>query len=112
MSKNVIVTGGAGFIGSSLCKALSQQNFNPITVDNLSTGVRALVKYGDFYEEDFGNYSEMMRIFSQHKPLAVFHIAGSKSVEESVYNPGKYYENNVSKTNVLLQAVADSGIKY
>ena len=109
---NVIVTGGAGFIGSVLCKNLARQNFNPITIDNLSTGFRHLVKFGEFYHYDIGDYAKMMEIFSKHKPLAIFHIAGSKSVEESTKNPHKYYENNVAKTNSLLKATIDSGIKY
>jgi UDP-glucose 4-epimerase len=111
MKKNVIVTGGAGFIGSNLCKILAQKNFCPITVDDLSTGFRKLIKYGDFVEADFGDRAKMLEIFSKYKPLAIFHIAGSKSVEESVKNPHKYYENNVAKMNVLLQAAVDSKIE-
>jgi UDP-glucose 4-epimerase len=110
--KNVIVTGGAGFIGSNLCKILSQKSYHPITLDNLSTGFKELVKYGDFIECDIGDYKKMMEIFLEYEPLAVFHIAGSKSVEESVKNPYKYYDNNVVKTNSLLKAVIDSNIKH
>ena len=105
------MTGGAGFIGSNLCKILAQRNFCPITVDDLSTGFRKLVKYGEFVEADFGDRAKMLEVFSKYKPLAIFHIAGSKSVEESVRNPHKYYDNNVAKMNVLLQAVVDSQIK-
>ncbi len=112
MANNVIVTGGAGFIGSSLCKVLFKNNFHPITVDNLSTGFRQLVKYGDFIEADIGDYDKMMEVFAKYKPLAVFHIAASKSVAESVVNPHKYYENNFSKTNTLLKAVVDSQIQH
>lgn len=112
MKKNVIVTGGAGFIGSNLCKILAQRNFYPITVDDLSTGFRDLVKYGDFVEADCGDYTKMREIFNQYKPLAIFHIAGSKSVEESGRNPYKYYDNNVSKMNSLLRAVCDSKIEH
>ena len=110
--QKVIVTGGAGFIGSSLCKTLFKNNFYPITVDDLSTGFRQLVKYGDFIEADIGDYKKMMEVFAQYKPVAVFHIAGSKSVAESVKNPHKYYENNFSKTNSLLKAVVDSQIQH
>jgi UDP-glucose 4-epimerase len=112
MKKNVIVTGGAGFIGSNLCKILAQRNFNPITVDNLSTGFRKLVKFGDLIESDCGDYEKMMEVFSKYKPLAIFHIAGSKSVEESVRNPHKYYDNNVTKMNSLLLAAANSDIEH
>lgn len=111
-NKEVIVTGGAGFIGSNLCKILSQKGYNPIVIDNLSTGFKSLVKYGDFIEADIGDYDKMVEVFKDRKPLAVFHIAGSKSVEESVKNPHKYYYNNVSKTNSLLRAVVDSGVKH
>ncbi len=110
--QNVIVTGGAGFIGSSLCKILAKENLNTITVDNLSTGFADLIKYGDFVEGDVGDYAKMMEIFSRYKPIAVFHIAGSKSVSESITNPYKYYNNNVTNTNALLKATVDSDIKY
>lgn len=110
--QKVIVTGGAGFIGSHLCKTLFQNNLYPITVDNLSTGFRQLVKYGDFIEADIGDYQKMIEVFMQHKPVAVFHIAGSKSVAESIKDPYKYYENNFSKTNLLLKAVVDSQIQH
>lgn len=106
------MTGGAGFIGSNLCKILAQKNFYPITVDDLSTGFRELVKFGDFVEADFGDYAKMIGVFSHYKPLAIFHIAGSKSVEESVRNPHKYYENNVAKMNILLLATTNSGIEH
>lgn len=105
------MTGGAGFIGSCLCKVLAQRNFNPVTVDNLSTGYRQLVKFGDFVEADFGDYEKMVEVFKKFKPLAIFHIAGSKSVEESMRNPHKYFLNNVSKTNELLKATVDCGIE-
>jgi UDP-glucose 4-epimerase len=110
--QKVVVTGGAGYIGSNLCKALHQNNFYPIIVDDLSTGSRDLIKYGDFIEGNIGDYEMMMEIFAIHKPVGIFHIAGSKSVEESVKNPHKYYLNNTSNTNNLLKATVDSGIKY
>lgn len=110
--QNVIVTGGAGFIGSSLCKTLFKNNFHPITIDNLSTGFRQLVKYGDFVEADIGDYQKMIEVFAKYKPIAIFHIAASKSVAESVENPHKYYENNFSNTNSLLKAAVDSQIKH
>jgi len=110
--QNVIVTGGAGFIGSSLCKVLFQNNFYPITIDNLSTGFRQLAKYGDFVEGDIGDYKKMMEVFARYNPVVVFHIAASKAVGESVENPYKYYENNFSKTNSLLKAVVDSKIQH
>ena len=100
---NVIVTGGAGFIGSNLCKILSQKGYNPVSIDDLSSGFRSLVKYGQLIEGDISDYQKMTEIFSKYNPLAVFHIAGSKSVEESARNPYKYYENSlkeiIKKTN-------------
>ncbi len=111
-SNNVVVTGGAGFIGSSLCKILAKNNFYPITIDNLSTGFRQLVKYGDFVEGDIGDYQKMMAVFTKYKPVAIFHIAASKAVGESVENPYKYYDNNFSKTNLLLKATVDSKIQH
>jgi UDP-glucose-4-epimerase GalE len=111
-NKNVIVTGGAGFIGSILCKALQKNGYNPIIIDNLSTGFVELAKYGELIEADFGDYNKMLEVFHQFKPLGVFHIAAFKSVPESIKNPFKYYENNVAKTNLLLKAMVDCNIKY
>lgn len=108
----VIVTGGAGFIGSNLCKVLYKNNFHPIAVDNLSTGFRELVKYGDFIKADIGDYKKMREIFAKYKPLAVLHIAGSKAVSESIENPLKYYENNFCKTNSLLKAMIDEKVLH
>ena len=112
VNKNVIVTGGAGYIGSTLCKELKKSGYNPITIDNLSTGFKSLVKFGEFIEGDVGDYEKLISIFKEYHPIAVFHIASSKSVGESIENPYKYFNNNVAKTNVLLKAAVDSNIKH
>jgi UDP-glucose 4-epimerase len=111
INKNIIVTGGAGFIGSNVSKILFQNNFNPIVIDDLSSGYKKLVKYGKFIKADFGDYKKMERVFKKYQPIAIIHIAGYKSVAESIVNPFKYYDNNVSKTNILLKAMVNCGIK-
>ena len=94
-SKNIIVTGGAGYIGSHACKALKRYGFNPITIDNLSTGWESSVKFGEFVCADLRKKSEVEIAFSKYKPIGVMHFAGSSLVGESIVDPGLYWENNV-----------------
>lgn len=105
MEKNIIVTGGAGYIGSHTCKLLQQRGYTPITLDNLVYGHREFVKWGPFVEGDIRDKALLSKVFHQYKPLAVIHFAAFAYVGESVQNPGKYYENNVSGTITLLEAM-------
>lgn len=105
MKKNILVTGGAGYIGSHTCKFLHQKGYNPIVLDNLVYGHRSSVKWGILVEGDVRDNIILNQIFSQYKPLAVIHFAAFAYVGESVINPGKYYENNVSGTITLLEAM-------
>lgn len=101
--KNILVTGGAGFIGSLVAKMLSQAGYHPITFDNLSTGSREAVRYGTFIYGDLCNHHEIEEVFRRFPIDGVIHFAASTDVGESMINPLKYYENNVSNTINLLQ---------
>ena len=110
--KTLLITGGAGFIGSHFCKIAKQNGYNPVVFDNLSTGHKEFVKWGDFVEGDLHDYNLLVETFKKYKPLAVIHFAASIEVGESVENPYKYYDNNVSGMISLLQAMEDAKVKY
>jgi UDP-arabinose 4-epimerase len=101
----VLVTGGAGFIGSHVCKALSQAGYEPIVFDNLVYGNRDAVKWGPLVEGDILNTSDLDRAFDHHRPQAVMHFAAFAYVGESVTDPLKYYRNNINGTVSLLEAM-------
>ncbi len=109
---NILVTGGAGYIGSHTCKLLAQRGYSPITYDNLSTGHRDAVKWGPFEEGDISNRIRLDEVIKQYQPNAVIHFAAYSLVGESVGSPAKYYRNNVSGTLTLLEAMRDHGIKH
>ncbi len=102
---NILVTGGAGYIGSHVCKHLSLNGFNPITVDNLSRGNIWAVKWGPLEVVDLLDISLLKKIFYKYKPIAIIHFAGLSYVGESVNNPYLYYHNNVFGTLNLLNAI-------
>ncbi|MGF6173551.1 UDP-glucose 4-epimerase GalE [Ensifer sp. 4252] len=110
MSRVVLVTGGAGFIGSHTCKRLAEAGILPVVYDNLSTGHRTNVRWGPLVEgglEDTGRIVEAVRTF---KPECLIHFAASAYVGESVEDPGKYYRNNVAGSVSLLEACRQAGL--
>ena len=113
----ILVTGGAGYIGSHLVLALLEQGEKVLVYDNLSTGhietIEKLKQYGDlvFYQGDLNNYAYLNDVLSQNKIDAVVHFAAFSQVGESVVNPSKYYENNVVGTINLLKAMLNNDIK-
>jgi len=107
---NVLVTGGAGYIGSHVCKCLAQAGYSPVTYDNLVNGHRWAVKWGPFEDGDINDRKRLDEVFKQYKPLAVMHFAAYAYVGESVQDPGKYYHNNVSGSITLLEAMRDHKI--
>ncbi|HSQ97552.1 MAG TPA: UDP-glucose 4-epimerase GalE [Rickettsiales bacterium] len=109
---SVLVTGGAGYIGSHICKALKNNGYNPITIDNLSCGYKELVKFGDFVLGDIGDAKLVKEIIKKYNIQAVFHIAASKSTFDSVKSPYEYYMNNLFATNTLLKTSIDERVKY
>jgi UDP-arabinose 4-epimerase len=110
VSSNVLVTGGAGYIGSHACKALAASGYTPICYDNLSRGNRWAVKWGPL---EVGNISDAVRlkaILHQYQPIGLMHFAAYAYVGESVQQPLTYYENNFIGTAMLLRAVLDQCI--
>jgi UDP-glucose 4-epimerase len=106
----ILVTGGAGYIGSHAVKALGKAGHQVITLDNLSTGHRAAVTYGELIVGDVGNEDLLGHIFRQHHFDAVMHFAGSIIVPESVENPLKYYTNNSLNSLKLIKACVEHGV--
>ena len=109
---NILITGGAGYIGSHCCKELSKKGFQPITIDNLVYGHENFVRWGEFFQGDVGSAADLKKCLAQYKIDAVMHFAAYAYVGESVENPIKYYENNLRNTIQLLHAVLDHNIKY
>lgn len=107
---NILVTGGAGFIGSHACKALAAAGHNPVTLDNFSTGNRGAVKWGPCIEGDIRDTELVRRLLNSHDITAVMHFAAKAYVGESVTDPAPYYANNVGGTISVLQACRQAGI--
>src|SRR5215218_6884256 len=107
----VLVTGGAGYIGSHVVQALAERGHEPIVVDDLSTGHRESIPEAPLIVADCGDRDGMPAILSEHRPDAVIHFAAIKSVEESVSDPLRYFDRNVSITVSLLQAMDQSGVR-
>ena len=108
---NVLVTGGAGYIGSHACKALAAAGYTPIAYDNLITGWQDAVKFGPFEHGDLLDRASLERVFATYKPEAVMHFAALSQVGESIHEPGKYWRNNVLGSLNLIEATVDSGCR-
>jgi UDP-glucose-4-epimerase GalE len=106
MSK-ILVTGGAGYIGSHLCKLLSAKGYLPVTYDNLSRGNRWAVKWGPLEEGDIADSARLRAVLEKYDPVALMHFAAYAYVGESVEKPLDYYRNNVAGTAALLQTLID-----
>jgi UDP-glucose 4-epimerase len=109
---NVLVTGGAGYIGAHCCKELAARGFRPVVYDSLVTGHREHVQWGDFFEGDTGNAAQLEDCIAHHDINAVMHFAAFIEVGESVADPLKYYANNVANSLVLLRAAVSRGIRH
>jgi UDP-glucose 4-epimerase len=101
----ILVTGGAGYIGSHACKVLARRGFEPIVFDNLSRGNRWAVKWGPLELGDVANSVRLRTILEQYRPAALMHFAAFAYVGESVEDPLLYYQNNVAASAALLQTL-------
>jgi UDP-arabinose 4-epimerase len=110
--KFILVTGGAGYIGSHTCKALHQAGFQPIVYDNLSTGHKELVQWGPLIVGDLLDQYQLEKTLLQYQPKAILHFAASAIVSESMNNPALYYENNVRGSLSLLLAMKNTEIPH
>lgn len=108
--KNILVVGGAGYIGSHACKELFKQGYNPIVFDNLIYGHKDFVKWGEFVLGDLNNIDQIRLVFERYKIDAVMHFAAFAYVGESVTNPQKYYQNNVVATLNLLNVMKEYNV--
>jgi UDP-glucose 4-epimerase len=106
---NVLVTGGAGYIGSHACKALKAAGFTPVTFDNLVTGWQDAVKFGPFEKGDLLDRARLDEVFAKYQPVAVMHFAALSQVGESMSNPGKYWLNTTGGSLNLIEAAAEAG---
>jgi len=106
----VLVTGGAGYIGSHACKALAARGMEPVVYDNLSRGNRSAVKWGPLEEGDIADTGRLRTVLERHGPAAVMHFAAFAYVGESVQEPLLYHRNNIGGTSALLQALTDYGL--
>jgi UDP-glucose 4-epimerase len=107
--KNVLVTGGAGYIGSHACKALRAAGYIPVTFDNLETGWRAAVKFGPFVQGDLMDPASIAAVFTDYKPVAVMHFAALSQVGESMNDPARYWRNNLVGSLNLIEAAVAAG---
>jgi UDP-glucose 4-epimerase len=110
MKKQILVTGGAGYIGSHTIKQLGEAGYEIVVYDNLSTGITDNITYGKLILGDLANREELARIFSEHDFDAVLHFAASISVPDSVVAPLDYYNNNTVNTLNLLQCCQKFGV--
>ena len=107
----ILITGGAGYIGSHVNKALNKAGYETVVLDNLIKGFEDFVKWGVFVEGDYGDEELLNRIFKEYDIEAVMHFGAYISVAESVEYPKAYLENNYEKTLTLIKAMKDNGVK-
>lgn len=108
---NILVTGGAGYIGSHACKALSANGFQPVVYDNLARGHRSLVKWGELVVGDLHDSAVLDDAFRRYRPEAVLHFAAFAYVGESVEDPQKYFHNNVVGSLNLLRVMQEHAVR-
>jgi len=107
----VLVTGGAGYIGSHTVKVLADRGVEVVVLDNLVTGHKEAVQRGSFYEGDIVDREKVRRIVERHRVSAVIHFAARSLVPESVARPDLYFYENTAKTNMFVSALIESGVR-
>jgi UDP-arabinose 4-epimerase len=110
MSQAILVTGGAGYVGSHACKVLARAGYRPVVFDNLSRGRREAVRWGPLVEGDLADVARLSAALAEHRVSAVMHFAAFAYVGESVAEPALYYRNNLGGTLSLLEAMRKAGV--
>lgn len=105
----ILVTGGAGYIGSHACKVLAAEGYTPIAVDDLSLGWRDAVQFGPFERVDLLDRAALDAVFARHRPAAVMHFGAVSNVGESFTDPGKYWRINAGGSLNLIEAACAAG---
>ena len=105
---NILVTGGAGYIGAHCCKELAARGFRPVVFDSLVKGHRENVRWGEFYQGSTGNAGDLADCLARFRIDAVMHFAAFIEVGESVADPAAYYLNNVAGSLQLMQAMVQA----
>lgn len=111
MNMRVLITGGAGFIGSHTAKLLARSGYQPVVFDNLSTGHLSAVRWGPIVVGDLSDTALLTAVLREYDIQAVVHFAASAYVGESMTQPAKYFQNNVQNTLSLLNAMLEAGVK-
>jgi UDP-glucose-4-epimerase GalE len=111
MSSFVLISGGAGYIGSHAAYILKQSGQEPVILDNLSTGNAFAAQHGIFEQGDIGDSEFVRQVCERYRPVAAIHFAAFIEVGESVKNPAKYLENNRDKATIFFNALSASGVK-
>ena len=111
LGETILVTGGAGYVGSHVCKSLATEGFNPVAVDCLSRGHQSAVKWGPLERVDLTDEAGLKAVIEQHRPVGVMHLADLCDVGESVVDPARYYHNNLVGSLNLLKGMVDQGIR-
>jgi UDP-glucose-4-epimerase GalE len=111
MTTAILVTGGAGYIGSHICKALAEAGATPVCYDSLEKGHEWAVRWGPLEQGDIGDMARLDEVFRQHRPRAVIHLAGYIEVGESVLQPERYLHNNATKSGALIDAALRADVE-
>jgi UDP-glucose-4-epimerase GalE len=112
LKKNILVTGGAGYIGSHTAKALAVRGFTPVVYDSLVYGHRWAVQWGPLIEGDIRDRAKLVDTLRDYDIAAVLHFAAFAYVGESMHSPGRYFNNNVTGSLSLLDAIVEAGTRH
>jgi UDP-arabinose 4-epimerase len=112
MSETILVTGGAGYVGSHACKALARAGYRPVAYDSLIRGHREAVRWGPLVQADLADAKRLTDTIKRFEVAAVLHFAAFAYVGESVEEPGLYFRNNVANTLTLLEAMRTSAVRH